>query len=259
MALRIFNKLKMGGEAKKSIVINPKLKLMGDVTSKSLKFRSKVGLMDEVKKTDGLTLTMSKKLKIGKSLHMDTFSETSTAARTLEKYPEQEVIKTPEVIDVPHHIQLRMKVRNGVVTVVGARKVDGGFVKETNLHLNEGLVYEVTKGTKRLQFGVIPDFGVRRSFPNPNPKNEAEKGHSISVSHEIDFNVRVLPNDVSLASLKSLKVDLYRAKSAISSQLTNETLDKQFDVKLRKMASLQRIDIAKLPKTLQNSFQKALK
>jgi hypothetical protein len=259
MKSRMFNALKMDSQAKKPIVQNSRLRLMSTKASRPRRIKRKIVLMENVNKADGLSLAITSKLKRGRRLHMDAFTGVKNL-KLPKTFAAQEELKTKEILNVAHHIQLRMKVINGNVEVVGARKVDGGFVKESKLHLNEGLVYEITKGRRRLQFGVIPDFGEERGFPSPNPKNEAEKGHAVSQLKEFDFNVRVLPNDLSLATLKAVKVNLYRAKSAISSiKVTDVSLEKQFAGKLRKMASMQRITITKLPKALQNNFKKALK
>ncbi len=94
------------------------------------------------------------------------------------------------------YVRMRLQVRDGEVTVLDAKAVEGPLV-ETKLQ--GALAYEATLGTRRVAAGAIPDVGEKRSFPAPKAKG-AQATHFVTPLESYEINVRVPKEEVTLES-----------------------------------------------------------
>ncbi|MGP1990395.1 hypothetical protein D9V96_000740 [Zobellia laminariae] len=262
MKNNIFNKPLMAENPESVFVENEKLKTMENAP-RARRINRQILKMDDEKDTQKESAFKISPPKGKANNFMAAFEpEISFKDKKQTDLPDQEELKTVQKATASdYHIRMRFKVKDGEISVADIIKVKGDFVNENQLNAHGGFVYEVSKRNKQLQTGVIPDAGVRRGFPHPNPKNTEEQGHSVAVADEFDFNIKLPVKQVTAASLKSFKVDLYRAKAGIDNEFvaSNISLKEQFGEKLRKVASFKTIKLSEMPSATRKRFESALK
>lgn len=157
------------------------------------------------------------------------------------------------------YVRLRMRYDHGNLSVVGVKRVSGPLVSKERLE--EGFVYEVTRGRRRIYTEALPDLGVERSFPPPEGEETAEvHGHHIVELDIYEFNVRVPANEFTTRSLRNLQVTLYETTEIPESlQMDARTLKTQFDKELREVSKLKGIDRNKLPNNVQQQLDESLR
>ena len=114
------------------------------------------------------------------------------------------------------YVRLRMHVDdNRRVSVVSSNFVAGPLAEATELHGDT--FYEVTgdDGTRLLHAESIPDLDTVRSFANPDGP-EFEHRHNTYRLTSYDFDVRVPASELSVASLASVAVAVYRTPEAVA-------------------------------------------
>lgn len=155
------------------------------------------------------------------------------------------------------YVRLRMRVENGVMTVVGVRRVDGPLVQPERLH--SGLAFEIMRDQKRLAMGTIADHGVRRSFPPPEDTPGME-GHHIAELPGYEFNVRIPQKEFTEKALPRLRVSVYRIKGETPDKpIAAESFAKQYSREMRPVAELKGINVRDLPNHVQDEIQQVLK
>lgn len=154
------------------------------------------------------------------------------------------------------YVRMRVRVQGDQMEVVGAWVVEGPLVRPEKLHA--GLVYEVALGEKQVGLGSIPDAGVRRSFPPPEPIGEM-KGHHIEEVPSYEFPVRVPQQELSVRGLPRLRISVYRIKGKVPERSpTDALLLDQFAEELRPVAELKGIRLKDLPEGVQEEIKNAL-
>ncbi len=154
------------------------------------------------------------------------------------------------------YVRMRVRVRGDQMEVVGAWAVNGPLIQPERLHA--GLAFEVALGERQVDMGSIPDVGVRRSFPPPEPAGEM-KGHHIEEMPSYEFPIRVPQRELSERGLPDLRVSVYRIKGEVPSQraMRAPLLD-QFAEELRPVAELKGIHLPDLPQGVQEEIKRAL-
>jgi hypothetical protein len=156
----------------------------------------------------------------------------------------------------PQSVRLRVRVTNGVATVIDVRVVPG--VAPLPERLLYGLAYEIRNGSRCVAVGSLPDVGMRRSYPDPKGR-AGMRGHHLAELQSIEVNLRLPRQEFLSSSLAKLRVQLYRMKSQPPAQaLTRAPLIEQFPDLLRPAAELRGIRLEGLGPTLRASIEAAL-
>jgi hypothetical protein len=154
------------------------------------------------------------------------------------------------------YVRMRVRVEDGEMSVRSMKTVEGPLIAHEDLHGD--LAYEVTVGKKRVASGAIPDVGVNRSFPHPDPV-PGQEGHHLAPSAAHEFIARVPREAISLSSLPRTNVTLFRVKEGpLPSVEGPERLVAHFDKELREVAELRGIRLEALPKSVQAQARRSL-
>lgn len=197
------------------------------------------------------------KTAIMKGLQMAPFDRKENEKVKIEKpdvdYPEQIEKKTWKKME-QGYIVLRMRVQNGEISVIGARKVAGPFLEHSNL-IQSGVIYEAFLQDRRIAIGSIADFGEQRSFPRPDA-DPAREGHHITALPGFDFNVKIAAEKITLKDLSSLNISLYRFKEHVGElRLTDLPLKTQFAREVRVVAEMNGVRTDRLREDVRKSIK----
>lgn len=239
------------------VVEDAKLRRMGEGEVEPTRIGGRMSLMPEEPKRDE-----------GTRNRMAPFRHVKSPAETrMPKggYPEQEPPKPPRRRKPAGraskqakdgYVRLRVLVRNGELSVAGAKFVEGPLAPMETLH--PGLAYEVTLGARRVAAGAIPDAGVYRSFPDPLGRPGLEGHHIIEVpSYEIA--VRVPAQELSMSALPKVRITLYRWRGAgPATPVTGRSLKAQLKGRVETIATLSGIRMSRLSKQAKAELRGAL-
>ncbi len=210
---------------------HPGLPEMTDTPPRPRPIGGKVVLMPEEPKPD-----------TGKRKRMPTF-ERGPAGRARREYPDQEAPRRQRGIgmDEEGYVRLRLRVRDGDISVVGAKAVEGPLVEGK---VQGALAYEVLLGDARIAGGSVPDVGEQRSFPDPKGKGEM-RGHHVTEMRSYDISVRVPKARMTKAAMSRLEIALYRIKEELPDpsidHMTTQSIGDQFGRQLREVARMKGI------------------
>lgn len=155
------------------------------------------------------------------------------------------------------YVRLRLRLENGKLAVVGARRVEGPLAFDESLQGE--LVYEVRAGDRRIGIGSVPDAGEMRSFPPPEPR-EGQVGHHVVPLRATEFNVRVLADDLRAETLDGIAVDVYSVKAQPERpRLSAQSLGAQLEQETRLVARLDRIDTGRLDARVRDELKQAIR
>ncbi|GAA4464093.1 hypothetical protein [Phytohabitans houttuyneae] len=104
-------------------------------------------------------------------------------------------------------LRVRMGVEDGTLIVHSARFVDTGQVVAEPLR--PGYAYEFSAQGHRIWSANLADFGVRRSFPNPQGL-PAQQTHHVIQDPNPRFEARVPASAFSTTDISQVEVALYR-------------------------------------------------
>lgn len=170
--------------------------------------------------------------------------------------PDQQAPKLPPDAAQPSSVRLRVRITQGVASVIGVHVVPGELPAPERL--DYGLAYEVRIGDRRVAVGSVPDVGMRRSYPDPERRPGME-GHHLQELDVVELNLRLPQREFTEAALGRLNVQMFRMKGQPPTQpLTTAPLMQQFPDLLRPAAELRGIKLEVLPPTLRSSMQAAL-
>lgn len=156
----------------------------------------------------------------------------------------------------PSSVRLRVRITQGVASVVGAHVVPGEMPAPERL--DYGLAYEVRIGDRRVAVGSVPDVGMRRSYPDPDRRPGME-GHHLQELDVIEVNLRLPQREFTAAALGKLNVQMFRMKGQAPAQaLTPAPLMQQFPQLLRPAAELRGIKLEALAPALRSRVESAL-
>jgi hypothetical protein len=155
------------------------------------------------------------------------------------------------------YVVFRMHVQNGVMSVVGSKRVEGSLVQQEDI-VQAGLAYEVTLNNGRLSIGSVADFGEQRSFARPGGE-AGEHVHHVTILPSFNFSVKIPGNKIALKDLPKLQISLYKFKEQIPDlKLSSTPLHTQFEKEVREVATLKGIKIASLNKDVKELVKKAI-
>jgi hypothetical protein len=147
------------------------------------------------------------------------------------------------------YIRLRIRVRDGRMTVVDSHLVDGPLTQATAFPGTNA--YEVTLGDRLLHAGALPDLGVQRSFVAPNPA-EGERAHHITERETFEFSARVPAGHVSADTIADIAVRLHRVKGEPrADRLSGARLDVQFEREMRLVSEIRGLPESALPEEIE--------
>jgi hypothetical protein len=157
----------------------------------------------------------------------------------------------------PGYVRLRVHVEDGEMSVQDITHVEGPLIEHEPLHGD--FAYEVLVSGKRVASGSIPDAGVMRSFPHPDPA-PGQEGHHFTPATSFDFLIRVPKAAASESSLRRMQIPLYRIKEAPLPQTEGpESLGERFEKELREVGRIRGIKLDELPKSAQAQARRALR
>jgi hypothetical protein len=175
-----------------------------------------------------------------------------SASRRKGELPEQIEPKGPRRVTArgePGYLRIRVHAENDQLSVQEIRHVEGPLVAHEELHGD--LAWEATLGGNRLSSGAIPDAGMMRSFPHPDPA-PGQEGHAFTPATSYDFNVRVPKEAVSERTLPRLGITLYRIKEGPMPRTEGpQPLAARFEKELRPVGRIDGIRIEDLPRSAQ--------
>ena len=231
------------------IVENPKLKAMTGQTAVSQRIGGKILTM-----SDAAATTQPAVPATGQTL-MAAVPPKPTAAHALPPNPQTGALA--DTADPgPNSVRLRLRIVNGVASVISAHVVPG--VMPAPERLDFGLAYEISVGTRRVAVGTVPDVGMRRSYPDPQGR-AGMGGHHLQELESIEVNLRLPQREFSQTNLSKLHVQLFRMKSQPPAvPITAAPLVEQFRDHLRPVAELRGVDLKALSPRLQEAVQSAV-
>ena len=125
------------------------------------------------------------------------------------------------------YVRLRMRVEDGEMSIVDVHHVDSELVMPERLLGSNA--YDVTLGERLLHADSVPDVGVSRSFPNPDPNAPPEQhGHHFHELSMYEFDVRVPVSDLSPEDLPEVAVSYFKLKETPEAPVRREPLHSQF-------------------------------
>lgn len=147
------------------------------------------------------------------------------------------------------YIRLRVRVRDGELTVIDSHLVDGPLGQVTGFPGTNA--YEVTLGDRLLHADALPDMGIQRSFSNPEGPPE-QRGHYITERSAYEFTARVPAAEVTRDTIGQIAVRLHRVKQeARADRLGEMPLTEQFERELRPIAELVGLPDSALPEAIE--------
>jgi hypothetical protein len=156
----------------------------------------------------------------------------------------------------PSYVRMRVRLEAGSLSVQDIQRVEGPLVADEELHGD--LAYEVTVGGRRVASGSVPDVGVARAFPHPDPA-PGQEGHQFVPALTHDVIVRVPSDAVSLRALPRVDVALYRLKEGPLPKADDDRpLTARFTKELREVARLRGIELDALPQDARAEARRAL-
>ena len=132
------------------------------------------------------------------------------------------------------YVRLRIRIDEGEMSIVDTHHVDSELELPAALH--GGNAYDVTLGDRLLHADSVPDVGVSRSFPNPDPDAPPEqRHHHIHQLSMYEFDVRVPLADLTPADLGKVEIAYYRVKEHSSRAMAAQPLSVQYSKELREV------------------------
>jgi hypothetical protein len=155
------------------------------------------------------------------------------------------------------YIRLQVRVEDRVLSVVGAKFVEGPLVQTTSLH--PGLVYDVMLGSRSIATGRVADVGVWRSFPDPLGRSGLQ-GHHVTELPSYDIAVRIPVEKLSISALPKAQITLYRwGGTAPAVAVAGQPLIAQLKGGMEAIATLKGLRMSQLPKQAQTELRRGLK
>jgi len=156
-----------------------------------------------------------------------------------------------------YYLRLDLHVDNETITIVHAKKVIGPVLRLDEIQLAAGILYEVRKNGRRLDFGAIPYDALFTRFDNLG-KDHAQAS-SLAEIGAYDIHVRIPLENFGLNDFEKIEVAIYDLNTVFTNiSVSEEPFASQFAEKIEKVAGLTCIDIASLPSDLQKELQEII-
>jgi hypothetical protein len=137
----------------------------------------------------------------------------------------------------PGYARLRLRMEDGRLSIVDVQHVDSELVAPDVL-LGQ-FAYEVTLGDRLLHADAVPDVGVSRSAPNPDPDAPPEqRGHHFTYYDTYEFDARVPLGELKRSNLADVHLRYFRVKGQLPPRRTDAPLAAQFEQELREVATI---------------------
>jgi hypothetical protein len=147
------------------------------------------------------------------------------------------------------YIRMRVRVRGDQLSVIDSHLVDGPLGQADGF--SGANAYEVSVDDRLLHAGSLPDFGVQRSFANPNGPAE-QRGHHFTERSTYEFMARVPAHEVTPETIGRIAVRLHRVKEeARTDRLGAAPLAQQFARQVRPIAELVGLPASVLPEAIE--------
>lgn len=147
------------------------------------------------------------------------------------------------------YVRLRVRYRNGRLSVVDSHLVDGPLGQVTGFPGSNA--YEVTLDGRLLHAGALPDLGVQRSFANPQGPPE-QHGHYLTDRDVYEFTARLPADQITPETIGKITIRLLRVKEeAQAKRLGDVPLSTQFERQLRPVAELTGLPKSVLPEAIE--------
>jgi hypothetical protein len=135
------------------------------------------------------------------------------------------------------YVRLRIRMDEGEMSIVDTHHVDSELELPSALH--GGNAYDVTLGDRLLHADSVPDVGVSRSYPNPDPDAPIEqRHHHFHLLSTYEFDVRVPLADLTPADLGKVEIAYYRVKEHPDRAIGAQPLGRQYPRELREMSRI---------------------
>jgi hypothetical protein len=132
------------------------------------------------------------------------------------------------------YVRLRIRMDEGEMSIVDTHYVDSEL--EMPAALYGGNAYDVTLGDRLLYADSVPDVGVSRSYPNPDPDAPPEqRHHHFHTLSMYEFDVRVPLTDLEPADLAKVEIGYYRVKEHTDRAIAARPLIRQYSKELREV------------------------
>lgn len=191
---------------------------------------------------------------------MDAFPERPKAGPKRRDPGDQQPLEStgaPVADDSPGYLRLRLRVVNGEARVRGVTFVEGPLDRPDTI--SAGMSYEARVGDRRVAIGDVPDFGERRSFPDPNGRAGMER-HHVSEVEAPEFTVRIPADQLSEEQLAELSVDLFRWRGkGPGDHIAVSELSKQPKVAVTRIARLDGLDEGDIPAPVRRQIRDAFR
>jgi hypothetical protein len=256
MTIEFGKKPQMRAEESEAVVENSKLPLMEDKPSRAASARGGLKLMDENPEPDKGGKNRMQAPPVRKAA-----AKKAGAKKAAAKPPGDQVEKSAARAQekAGSYLRMRVRVENGEMSVVDMKEVEGPLAQRETLP--SGFAYEVSLNQRQLAVGTVPDIGVWRGLPDPDPDGPIEmRGHHITPQASVEFNVRVPREGLSLSALPKTEIALYQVKVDVSDKpIASRALSTAFSEELREVARLKGIKVADLPQPAQKAVKRAFK
>ena len=147
------------------------------------------------------------------------------------------------------YVRLRIRVRNGRLSVVDSHLVDGPLSPDKAFPGTNA--YEVTIGDRLLHAGALPDLGFQRSFVDPNAPDE-QQTHHFTEQGDFEFSARVPAKELTRETIGDVAVRLHRVKGEARAEvLSGEPLAVQFEREMRPLGELRGLPESALPEEIE--------
>lgn len=222
------------------------------------KLKTMTGKLAVTRRIGGKVLTMSDAAEpvTGRTLMKAVPTRPATASASPMPPNDQHGAIADSADPGPNSVRLRLRITNGVASVISAHVVPG--VLPAPERLDFGLAYEISVGSRRVAVGTVPDVGMRRSYPDPQGR-AGMSGHHLQELESIEVNLRLPQREFSQTNLSKLHVQLFRMKSQPPAvPITAASLAEQFGDHLRPAAELRGVDLKLLSPRIQSLVQSAV-
>ena len=147
------------------------------------------------------------------------------------------------------YVRLRIRVRDGRLSVVDSHLVDGPLSPDKAFPGTNA--YEVTIGDRLLHAGALPDLGFQRSFVDPNAPDE-QQAHHFTEQGDFEFSARVPAQELTRETIGDVAVRLHRVKGEARAEvLSGEPLAVQFEREMRPLGELHGLPESALPEEIE--------
>ena len=243
------------GSEEGPVIEDPRLPKMDENSNRPRRIRGKIVRMPSNPSPSRGGKKLMDPVAVNKEEKEVTFESTDIEYGKQEELKESASKKSSKQEDEAY-LRLHLRVEDGQMSLVEARKVDGPLLIENDIDSN--LVYEAALPSKRIALGSIMDVGVNRSYPNPEGV-PGQEGHFFIELPSFEFDARIPVKELSPRDLPKVEIAVYRVKGPVKKSVGQKSLALEFGNELREVARLKGISLKSLPQKSQAEIRKIIK